>query len=1134
MQRQARRKIFQFNSFAISIFLFLNKLLFFVSRDIAMAMKKYLSFTIIIFLIFFSKILIAQNSETDSTTSHFLIEKGIGLHDEGEYDDAIKLFNNVSACDPNYWWACYESALSYYDLGKLDIALSKCHESDELNPDNVATVALIGSIMDETGQTIEAISYLKKALETWPYNQNLLYNLAVCYTNADKFEEAEEVLIRSIRINPYHKTSNLLFAKVNFYMGRVAQSYLAYNMAILLNPRVSYINEYEKAISGKIDSLSHPLKYPYPAGTDHRKWDELKWFLNSEMSFNNEFEYDYKVSYITLRQSLILFRKMSFDPSDTSIYNQFYVRFYSEMMKNNYFETYLNYSFKNTDNKLVAEWVEKNQDKLDEFIKWAQTTLSSYKRFGFSTQNEINKVAVSHYNSNGNLQNIGKQKTEPSEVKYGEWLTLNSDGGIDEKGPYLDNSFEGEWQVYWPNGKVKQHIIFHADKLDGNIRTYHPNGAKAAILMFVKGKKEGLHEEFLTSGRLFSRANYVSGKPDGKNEFYFFNQGYKRESYYVEGKTEGKITEHWLNGVLKSEVTAKDSLFEGPYYNWYASSKPESEGFCAAGVETGKWAHYYPNGDKKSEGEYNDNEELTGTRTSYFRNGKIQSKETAYTDGVLNGTVDNYFEDGAIQTKRLFKDDKQLMLECFDASGKTLFTSEESNGAIRSRTYYADGTLETDGILKDGIRDGRWLIYDPLGRIVQELMYKDGFQSGAQKKYHGNGFLKEEYSCDSNNIIGVYKEYFASGNLETSGLYNKNGRAGEWTSYYSNDTVQSKLFYTDDVRVGRQFFYSPTGNLSSDEYFNDEGLSIRIKLYDENEKIRQDQKYEYDSVLFNEYYPSGKLRIKKTIVNNVQHGISETYLPNGKLQSLKPYLFGLTNGIGKRWDYKGNLEIEVPYVMGKISGMIKGYEEGKLWYTDFYEDDVLLDKYNQYYSNGKLSRCITYSDNLKHGTADYFAPDSSLMYRFIFQEDVLKAFTYKDSKGNFLPEKPVDLKTTEIVSYYSNGKISARMALKNGEMDGVVKTYYPNGKPMAEKLFVKGNFEGPYKEFHENGNLKELINYHNGERDGKYELYSENGKKQKEGQNICGQDEGEWHIYNEAGKLVNTLYYYNDEIYDIK
>lgn len=1097
-------------------------------------MKKHLSFTIIIFLILFSQKLLAQNSETDSTTSHFLIEKGIGLHDEGKYDDAIKLYNSVSICDPNYWWACYESALSYYDLGKPDIALSKCHESDELNPDNVATVALIGSMMDETGHTAEAITYLVKALETWPYNQNLLFNLAVCYTNDDQYEKAEEALFRSIRINPYHKTSNLLLAKVNFYMGRVAQSYLAYNMAILLNPRVSYINEYEKAITGKIDSLSHPLKYSYSAGTDHRKWDELKWYLNSEMSFNDEFDYDYKVSYITLRQSLMLFRKMNFDPSDTSIYNQFYVRFYSEMMKKNYFETYINYSFKNTDNKIVAEWIAKNQDKQNEFIAWAQTAISSYKKFGFSTQNEINKEEVFHYNQNGTLESIGKQKTEPSEVKYGEWLTLNSDGGIDEKGSYLDNKFEGDWQVYWPNGKVKQHIIFHAGKLDGIVKTYHPNGATASILPFVKGKKEGLHEGFLSSGRLFSRANFLNGEPDGKNEVYYFNQGYKRESFYTAGKTQGKVTEKWLNGALKSEVTAKDSLFEGAYNNWYATSKPESEGFYTAGVESGKWVTYYANGSKSSEGEYGKDEELTGVRTGYYRNGKIQSEESSYTDGQLNGTAIRYFENGAIQSKRLFKDDNMVEIECFDASGKSLFTSKESNGAIRLRTYYADGTLETDGMLKDGIRDGKWLIYDPLGRKVQELMYKDGFQAGVQNKYHANGLLKEEYTCDSNNIIGLFKEYFFSGKLEMCGMYNKNGRTGEWTSYYSNDSLQSKLFYSDDERVGRQFFYSPTGKLSSDEYFNDEGQSIRMKLYDENGKIRQDQKYEYDSVLFNEYYPSGKLRIKKTIVNNVQHGMSETYFPNGKLRSQKPYVYGLTNGIGKRWDYKGNLEIEVPYVMGKINGTIKGYEEGKFSYSDFYEDDVLQDKYNEYYSNGKLKRSITYANDQKHGTADYFAPDSSLMYRFIFQEDVLKAFTYKDAKGNFLPEKPVDLNTTEIISYYSNGKISARMAMKNGVMDGVTKTFYPNGKTMAEKLFVKGNFEGVYKEFHENGNLKELINYHNDERDGKYELYFENGKKQIDGQNIANQDEGEWHIYNEAGKLVNTIYYYNDEIYDIR
>jgi antitoxin component YwqK of YwqJK toxin-antitoxin module len=296
----------------------------------------------------------------------------------------------------------------------------------------------------------------------------------------------------------------------------------------------------------------------------------------------------------------------------------------------------------------------------------------------------------------------------------------------------------------------------------------------------------------------------------------------------------------------------------------------------------------------------------------------------------------------------------------------------------------------------------------------------------------------------------------------------------------------------------------------------------------------QDQKYEYDSVLFKEYYSSGALKVSKLKVNNVNHGMVETYFPNGKLKSQKLFLYGLENGIAKRWDHNGNLAVEVPYVMGNRNGLMKGYTDGKLSYTDSYEDDLSQGAYTEYYNNGKPQRIINYVDDQKHGNADYFARDSSFMYRLIYSENVLKAYTYKDVKGVFLPEIPIDLNTKEIVCYYPDGKISGRMTLKNGEFDGVSKSYHPNGKIMSDRMFSNGNLEGIFKYYFENGNLQELITFENDERHGSYELYFENGKKQMTGQYIASQEEGAWNIYNQTGKLVNTIYYDNDEIYDIK
>jgi len=1097
-------------------------------------MKTPAIFLFILFLFLFSQRLSAQNSETDSTTSHLLIEKGIALYDDGKYDEALKIYNSVSKCDPNYWWACYETALTYYDQHKLEIALSKCRESEDLNPENSSTLSLTGSILDDMGKTSEAIEYLNTALATRPYNQNLLFNLASCYANAHQYEKAEALLIRSIRVNPYHKSSNLLLAKVNFYMGRVAQSYLAYNMAVLLYPQVSYITQFENAISGKLDSLSHPYNYPYPAGIDHRKWDEISWLLKSEMAFNEDFDYDYKINYLTTRQSLMLFRKLTFSPSDTSIYSQFYARFFTGMMDKNFFEPYLYYSFKNTGNKAVNEWMKDNETRVNEFIEWAQKNINSWRSYGFSTFNEDKKEQTWHYNDDGDLVAIGKLKTMPEDSRYGEWISINNFGWIEDRGIYIDNKPEGEWFIYWPNGKVKQHLFYHDGKLDGINITYYNNGLKSGIYPFIKGKKDGLQQDLTPSGSFTTSAPYHDGKLDGKNIDYYYNDGSMLETPYVAGKATGKITGKWLNGNLKSELTAKDSVPDGPYRTWYSNAQPESEGSYKQGTETGKSIDYYPNGAKKTDAEFDEKGEHTGKEITYFRNGNIRSEQATLTNGLLTGTLVNYFPNGGVKSKLTYNENIPESIECFDASGKSIYTARQANGVLRNRTYYPDGILEMEGNLKDGKREGKWLVYDPMGRIVQELMYSNKFQSGKQKVFHENGILKEEFSCDSDLMVGLYKEYYSSGKLMTIGSFSKKGRNGEWVSFFPNDSVQMKSFYMDGMPAGRRFMYSPTGKMISEEFFNDAGKSFRYRQYDQSGKLEQDWKYEFDSVMLYSYYPSGKIKIKQLMVNNARHGTVEVYYPNGQLMSQIPYVYGLINGVSKKWDYNGNLQFEIPYVLGACNGLVKSYDNGKPWYTYEYEYDQSQGVNTEFYSNGKLANRIAFIDDKKDGNADFFAPDSSFMYRLIYCENVLKAYTYKDAAGKLLPEKPITPETTEIACYYPNGNVSARMSLKNGLFDGETKTYFPNGKVMREKMFSKGDFEGIYKYYFENGKLKELITFHNDEKEGQYQLFFENGKLYKTGQYLAGQAQGEWKVYNTAGNLVNTLYYDNDEIYEIK
>jgi antitoxin component YwqK of YwqJK toxin-antitoxin module/Tfp pilus assembly protein PilF len=468
-------------------------------------------------------------------SSDQFVNEGTEFHDKGEYEKAIASYQKVSKCDPNYALACYESALTYYYIDKYEEALAKCKEALSLDYDKAFVYSLMGSILDETGKENEGIELLTAASKKWPYNQNILYNLAVCYLNTGRPLQAEEILIKSVLINPYHSRTHLGLAKANYMMGHIAQSYLAYNMVLLLNPSVNNLAAYEEAISQKSKLKNQEYKYPYPKNVNSEKWDEIKGLLQSELAFNKDFDYDYEYNYTSGRQSLMLFRKLTFEPSDTSIYNRLYARLFVDINQKAGFETYLNYILKNIKNDNVAKWSDKNKDKLDSFVNRAQSFLNHGRLYGFSYQDEQNTKQTYHYDEKGNLGSIGELSGKNENVKNGTWLIIGDDGYISERGGYKNNKAEGEWMIYWPDGTIKNHLNFANDKLEGTNKVFHPNGTLEESYSSKSGKKEGIFESYTPSGSIIVKNSYSEDLADGPGVYYNYNEGFKRAFTYNKG-----------------------------------------------------------------------------------------------------------------------------------------------------------------------------------------------------------------------------------------------------------------------------------------------------------------------------------------------------------------------------------------------------------------------------------------------------------------------------------------------------------------------------------------------------------------------------------------------------------------------
>lgn len=156
-----------------------------------------------------------------------LIQQGIELHDEKNYDEAIKLYQQVLKENPDCDLAIYELAFSYYAKPDFPKALETAYKLVQYKGNRgVLGFGLLANIVDDQGNPTKAIEIYQsaiKALEGDPAYQtqisSLYFNLAVTHTRLKQPKEAREALKTAISYDFKYPSPNYLLAEV-FYSSK--------------------------------------------------------------------------------------------------------------------------------------------------------------------------------------------------------------------------------------------------------------------------------------------------------------------------------------------------------------------------------------------------------------------------------------------------------------------------------------------------------------------------------------------------------------------------------------------------------------------------------------------------------------------------------------------------------------------------------------------------------------------------------------------------------------------------------------------------------------------------------------------------------------------------------------------------
>jgi len=475
-----------------------------------------------------------------------------------------------------------------------------------------------------------------------------------------------------------------------------------------------------------------------------------------------------------------------------------------------------------------------------------------------------------------------------------------------------------------------------------------------------------------------------------------------------------------------------------------------------------------------------------------------------------------------------------------------------------NKFLYPDGSISSEGTLRDGKPDGFWKTYYPNGKL-----------KSAGKR---TNFL-----LDSTWI-------FLDERGDTSSLVNymfdkKNGYCFVYESFTDSmhhNVVKAKELYREDKRQGYAFYYKK-GLLDTEIPFKDDRKHGEGYQYDKNGTIVAILTYKYNDLV-------DRTIINRIDENGLKQGVFRTFYPDKKTKTECYYKDGKLNGYFREFDNRGKELSATRYINGEIQQENKNQlaadnssakvkieynENGTIKKSGAYKDDKPVGVHRTYNADGKINGGQLYDDNgvkVADGVTDGRGREQGKWTIYDSTGAVRAKGQYKNGK-----------REGQWYFYFPSGKTEQEGVYKDGNPEGKWLWYFADGKIRREESFLKGKEDGIYYELNATGdtlNVGEYIEgdkigtwkyitgdalvvenykdgiqhgdyivynlpektvrtqskYLNGNLHGKFVEYYSDGKVYREGTYMGGKQNGAWKIYTEEGLVETTIEYTQGEI----
>lgn len=164
-----------------------------------------------------------------------MLRDGIALHDQGEYEEAAKLFSGILELFPEDALAAYELALTYATSGQfqrcVDVATSSLAITEQIDtePDLIGGLYLmLASCHSNLGDVDRAIEVFDTALALFPDSYDLHFNKAISEGRRSQFDDAVVHLQQAVSIDPRRPSPYYILGANYMQQGQDVLAMLSY------------------------------------------------------------------------------------------------------------------------------------------------------------------------------------------------------------------------------------------------------------------------------------------------------------------------------------------------------------------------------------------------------------------------------------------------------------------------------------------------------------------------------------------------------------------------------------------------------------------------------------------------------------------------------------------------------------------------------------------------------------------------------------------------------------------------------------------------------------------------------------------------------------------------------------------